>query len=64
VVYFSVAQIMTRSGLAVRHIEPETQEHDWRITDRCEKCRGPIFTLRRATDYARQAEHTPTCGKK
>lgn len=59
----SVAQLMARSGLAVSHTVPDTQDHDWRITDRCKICFGPVFTLRRGTDYARQTEHTKACGK-
>src|SRR6266550_693563 len=59
----SVAQLMTRSKLAVRHTVPEATDHDWKVTDRCEQCREPIFTLRRGPDFGRQAEHKLDCGK-
>jgi len=59
----SVAQLMTASGLARSHTAPDLHDHDWRITDRCPKCYGPITTLRCGTDYARQTEHKPQCGK-
>lgn len=59
----SVAQLMMRSGLAVRHQEPTITEMDWRVTGHCPSCRGEIFTLRRGTDFGRQEEHALSCRK-
>jgi ribosomal protein S14 len=34
-------------------------DHDWKETGQCQKCRRPIFTMRRGSDFALQRD--PKC---
>ena len=44
-------------------VVPSTKDHDWKQTETCPRCGRPIYTLRRGTDYGRQRDCLPGCGK-